>query len=166
MYDVMKKASQLIRLMWLSRPLMQRVEEMVRIGLEGTGLTVRMRAVLEILEAKGPLSVPDIGRELLIQRQYVQVMVNEVLAAGLAEKRKNPKHRSSFLIALTPSGMEVISTVLAREQQNVELLAEAYSQADVAAAFSVVERLCDQIDDYMNSMRLPPERDDREGKNQ
>lgn len=166
MYDVMNKTSQLIRLMWLSRPLMQRVEDLVRVGLEGTGLTVRMRAVLEILKAKGPLSVPDIGRELLIQRQYVQVMVNEVLAAGFAEKRNNPRHRSSSLIALTSSGLEVISTVLAREQRNVELLDEAYSQADVAAALRVVERLCDQIDEYMDSVRLPVERDDREGKNQ
>lgn len=141
----MKKAENLFRFMWLSRPLMQRVEEMVRGGLEGTGLTVRMRAVLEILEAKGPLSVPDIGRELYIQRQYAQVMVNEVIAEGLAEKQPNPKHRSSQLIALTSEGMSVICKVLAREQEEAKRLSELFTDDEAETALRVTERLCEEI---------------------
>lgn len=141
----MNKTQQLFRFMWLSRPLMQRVEEMVRSGLDGTGLTVRMRAVLEILEAKGALPVPDIGRELHIQRQYVQLMVNEVIAEGFAQKQPNPRHRSSPLIALTPRGQAIIRDVLEMERRNAERLAECFSDAEVETALRVAERLCEAV---------------------
>ncbi|WP_084627428.1 MarR family winged helix-turn-helix transcriptional regulator [Sediminimonas qiaohouensis] len=142
----MHRSDKLFRLLWLSRPLMQRVEELVRRNLDGTGLTVRMRAVLEILEARGALSVPDIGRALQIQRQYVQVMVNEVIAAGLADKRANPRHRASPLIRLTPPGRNLIRDVLAQEKRKAEQLCAIYTDEDIAAALSVVERLCAQLD--------------------
>ncbi|MGC9369213.1 MAG: MarR family winged helix-turn-helix transcriptional regulator [Paracoccaceae bacterium] len=141
----MNKTQRLARFMWFSRPLMQRVEEMVRDGLEGSGLTVRMRAVLEVLDAKGALSVPDIGRELHIQRQYVQKMVNEVITAGLAEKQPNPKHRSSPLIALTPRGGAVIRDVLEMEHSKAERLAERFSDEEVEIALRVASRLCEEI---------------------
>lgn len=141
----MEKTEQIFRFMWLSRPLMQQVEEMVREGLEGTGLTVRMRAILEVLEVQCELSVPDIGRELHIKRQYVQLMVNEVMAEGLAEKRPNPRHRSSPLIALTPRGKQVIRDVLDMERRKAEQLAEPFSDNDVEIALRVAERLCNEI---------------------
>lgn len=141
----MKKAKQLFRLMWLSRPLMQRVEVMVRDGLEGTGLTVRMRAILELLDAKGALTVPDLGRELHIQRQYVQLMVNDVMAEDLAEKQPNPRHRTSPLIALTPRGQRVIRDVLDMERRRAALLAERFSDEEVETALRVTEKLCDEI---------------------
>ena len=142
----MSRSDQLFRLMWLSRPLMQRVEELVRRNLDGTGLTVRMRAIMEILESHGALSVPDIARALQIQRQYVQVMVNEVIAAGLAEKRSNPRHRASPLIGLTQQGQQLVRDVLAREQRKAELLSQAYAEVDIATALAVVEQLCAQLD--------------------
>ena len=68
----MNKTDQLYQLVWVSRPLMQAAEAAVEQGLEGTGLTVRMRAVLEMLHRQGDLTVPDIAQKLEIQRQYVQ----------------------------------------------------------------------------------------------
>lgn len=149
----MKKSDQLFRFMWLSRPLMQRVEQLVRLGLEGTGLTVRMRAILEVLNTRGPLTVPDIAHELQIQRQYVQVMVNEVIAEEFAERRPNPRHRSSDLIALTPRGQAIISWVIEGERKNAEQMATAFSDDEIATALRVTERLCEQIDTRLD--RLP-----------
>jgi len=150
----MKQSDQIFRLMWLSRPLMQRVERLVRLGLEGTGVSVRMRAVLEILDEKGPLTVPDLAHDLQIQRQYVQVMVNEVLAEGLMERKPNPRHRSSQLIALTPLGQGIISKVIARERQTAELMAEEFSDDEIAIALGVTERLCDRIDAHIGNHPL------------
>ena len=138
----MRGTADLFRLLWLSRPLMQHVEEMVRNGLKGTGLTVRMRAILEVLHGKGPLSVPDIARELQIQRQYVQVMVNEVEAASLVERKPNPRHRSSALIALTASGEAIISTILEKEWDVARQLAEEFTDQEIGTARMVTERLC------------------------
>jgi DNA-binding MarR family transcriptional regulator len=74
---------------------MQAANACVEAGLEGTELTVRMRAVLEILRRHGDQTVPDIAARLEIKRQYVQLMVNEVLAGGFVEQRANPSAASS-----------------------------------------------------------------------
>ncbi|WP_424944795.1 MarR family winged helix-turn-helix transcriptional regulator [Aliiroseovarius crassostreae] len=131
-------------LLWLSRPLMQRIEAKIETDLTGTGLTVRMRAVLEILAERGPLPVPDIAHALEVQRQYVQVMVNDTLSAGLTEKRPNPRHARSPLIALTETGQTLIDEVLAKEAQTVAALAEGLDDADIATALRVA-RHCHQI---------------------
>lgn len=129
--------------LWLSRPLMQRVEAKIDADLAGTGLTVRMRAVLEILADHGPLPVPDIAHALEIQRQYVQVMVNDTLAAGLTEKRTNPRHARSPLIALTKTGQTLIDEVLAKEAKTVAALADGLREEDIATALRVA-RHCHQ----------------------
>ncbi len=141
----MDAASQLHRLLWLSRPLMQRVEAMVRDGIEGTGLTVRMRAVLEILHHNEPLTVPDIAHALHIQRQYAQLMINEVLEGELAEKQSNPRHRTSPLIALSETGRAMIQNVLAAEHETAAALAERFRDDDIATALRVTEQLLQDI---------------------
>ncbi|MBG6178614.1 DNA-binding MarR family transcriptional regulator [Labrenzia sp. EL_208] len=141
----MKKNELLHHILWLSRPLMQRTEQLVRDGLGETALTVRMRAVLEVLATSGPLSVPDIGRELQIQRQYAQVMVNEVLSEGLAERLPNPKHRSSVLIKLSQEGKATIDGVLARELEVAEQLSKAFSLRDLQTVQVVMTQLIDKL---------------------
>ncbi len=60
----MNHINQLYRLIWLSRPLMQNAETLVEQNLQGTGLTVRTRPVLEILVTNGPASVPELAEKL------------------------------------------------------------------------------------------------------
>jgi DNA-binding MarR family transcriptional regulator len=137
----MIKANDLYALTWMSRPLMQAAEVLVDRELQGSGLTVRLRAVLEILARDDSLTVPDLARQLHIQRQYVQVMVNEALAAGLVEKRDNPRHKRSVLIALTPAGEAQIRAVMTREQAVMARLAEGFEADDLTTARRVMDRL-------------------------
>ncbi|SFU73454.1 DNA-binding transcriptional regulator, MarR family [Aliiroseovarius crassostreae] len=125
-------------LLWLTRPLMQRVEAQVEHGLTGTELTVRMRAVLEILHHHGPLPVPDLARLLEIQRQYVQVMVNDTIKAHLTEKSPNPRHTRSPLIRLTPKGTDCIRMILEREAEILDLVSDGLSPDEVAIALRVL----------------------------
>ncbi len=133
----MQKARALYDFLWLSRPLMQQIETAVEARLRGTGLTVRMRAVLEILDRDGALSVPELARRLEIQRQYVQVMVNETHAAGYTEKQDNPRHKSSPLIGITAAGNTLMSQVQSRETALVDALASRFSDADIAASLAL-----------------------------
>lgn len=123
------------------RPLLQQIEGAVEAGLRGTGLTVRMRAFLEVLATEGSLTVPALARRLEINRQYVQLMVNETVAAGFTERRANPGHRRSSLIALTEPGAALINRVRAAEMALVGSLAETLSDADVDAARRVSDHL-------------------------
>ena len=141
MNNVMNKQEQLYRLIWLSRPLMQAAEARVEKALDGTGLTVRMRAVLEILHVHGDATVPEIALKLEIQRQYVQVMVNETLAEGLTVGEPNPRHRRSTMIALTPKGKRLIEEVITRENHIVQRMATGIRAEDIATALNVVTEM-------------------------
>lgn len=139
------KAEHLHRLIWMSRPLMQAAEARVEAGLAGTNLTVRMRAVLEILQKDGAQTVPDIAARLEIQRQYVQVMCNETLASGFVEQRPNPRHKRSPILALTDDGRALIERVLSQELKIMEEIGADLSSEDISTALKVVLAVTDSL---------------------
>ncbi|GAA6182290.1 hypothetical protein NBRC116594_37280 [Shimia sp. NS0008-38b] len=141
----MEKFDALYRIIWMSRPLMQAAEATVETALRDTDLTVRMRAVLEILLQFGDLAVPDIALRLEIKRQYVQVMVNETLDAGLTKKLPNPRHKRSVLISLTERGHTLIEEVVAQEKRLAMSLAQGFEEEDILNALQVVERLTERL---------------------
>jgi DNA-binding MarR family transcriptional regulator len=132
------KAEHLHRLVWMSRPLMQAAETCVEAGLKGTGLTVRMRAVLEILQRHGEQTVPDIAAKLEIKRQYVQVMCNETLASGFIAQRANPRHKRSPILELTDDGRTLIDDLISKELKLMQGLGASLSEEDVFTALKVV----------------------------
>ncbi|MEZ5750872.1 MAG: MarR family winged helix-turn-helix transcriptional regulator [Paracoccaceae bacterium] len=145
MYNVDMKAAHLHQLIWMSRPLMQAAEACVEAGLVGTNLTVRMRAVLEILHKYGEQTVPEIAARLEIQRQYVQIMCNETLASGFIEQRANPRHKRSPILALTDHGRTLIKEIISKEMKLVAAMGEDLSDEDVATALKVVLAVADSL---------------------
>lgn len=137
----MEHTQHLYQIIWQSRPLMQAAEDLVAQGLQGTGLSVRTRAVMEMLLQFGPLTVPDLAQKLEIQRQYVQQMVNETLHEGLTQRQTNPRHKRSPLIALTDAGHEMIAQVIANEETVVAGLATGFNPQDVETTLRVTQAL-------------------------
>lgn len=132
------KTEQLHRLIWMSRPLMQAAEACVEAGLTGTNLTVRMRAVLEILDKYGDQTVPELAARLEIKRQYVQIMCNETLTSGFIEQRPNPRHKRSPILALTQQGRTLIQAIISKEMKLMEEIGKNLSKEDIATALEVV----------------------------
>lgn len=145
MYDVTMKPDHLHRLIWMSRPLMQAAEASVEAGLDGTDLTVRMRAVLEMLQKYGDQTVPAIAARLEIQRQYVQVMVNETLAAGFVAQRANPRHKRSPILTLTDQGRDLIDGIISKELALMQQVGAGLSEEDVRTALEVVLAVTKQL---------------------
>jgi DNA-binding MarR family transcriptional regulator len=145
MHNVNMKAEQLHQLIWMSRPLMQAAEGCVEAGLAGTNLTVRMRAVLEILDKYGEQTVPELAARLEIQRQYVQIMCNETLASGFIEQRANPRHKRSPILTLTDQGRTLIEEILSKEMKIMEEMSEYLSNEDIATALKVVLIVVDSL---------------------
>jgi len=104
------------------------------------GVTTAMRGVMSSLEA-GPRTAPELARERPVSRQYIQTVVNELLAAGLVETQANPSHRRSPLIALTDEGRRRYRLVRDREAAVLARTAPAVSQADLAAAMRILDTL-------------------------
>lgn len=139
------KAEHLHQLVWMSRPLMQAAETCVEAGLQGTGLTVRMRAVLEILQRHGEHTVPDIAAKLEIKRQYVQVMCNETLASGFIAQRANPRHKRSPILGLTEEGRTLIDDLISKELMLMQRLGASLSDEDVFTALKVVRAVTESL---------------------
>ncbi|MFI0397093.1 MarR family winged helix-turn-helix transcriptional regulator [Paracoccus sp. p1-h21] len=145
MYNANMKSEHLHRLIWMSRPLMQAAEARVDAGLAGTGLTVRMRAVLEILHQYGDQTVPEIAARLDIKRQYVQIMCNETLASGFVGQRANPRHKRSPILALTDHGRTLIEDIISREMTLMDDIGATLSSQDIATALRVVMTVMDRL---------------------
>ncbi|MER7492016.1 MarR family transcriptional regulator [Streptomyces pharetrae] len=119
-------------------PLYRRVQRAVEQGEAVEGLSVGVRAVLDLLHKHGPMTVPQMGRAQAISRQFVQRMVNDAASRGLVESTPNPAHQRSSLIRLTDEGRSAITAVLAREHTVMREAGGELTEAEVTACLRVL----------------------------
>ncbi|MFJ6793956.1 MarR family winged helix-turn-helix transcriptional regulator [Streptomyces sp. NPDC091268] len=128
-------------------PLYRRVHRKVEEAAPLEGVPVGVRAVLDLLHTRGPMTVPAMGRAQALSRQFVQRMVNEAAERGLVEAVPNPAHRRSPLIRPTEAGRSVIQTVRAREHELLRRIDPALTEADVDACVRVLGAVLVLFDD-------------------
>src|SRR5215831_6683621 len=80
-------------------------------------LTDACRGVLRDLARLGPRTVPQLARGRDCSRQHVQVLVNRLVADGMAELIANPDHRRSSLVELTEGGRAALEAMWRREAE-------------------------------------------------
>jgi DNA-binding MarR family transcriptional regulator len=127
------------------RPLHQYSARAVADLLEGTELTLPLRAILVLLLEGGPQTVPDLGRELLVTRQGVQKVVDDGVRLGHLELRDNPAHARSRLVALTGHGRTVLADLQRAEAANLEAATTGIDPEDLARCAEVLARLTDGV---------------------
>ncbi|NOJ94067.1 MarR family transcriptional regulator [Corallococcus coralloides] len=125
----------------LHRYLLKAVEEQ----LDGTGVTVGMRAVLDRLFAHGPQTVPQLSRGMELGRQFVLRLVNTGREAGLLAPLPNPAHRRSSLFTLTSQGRAVIEGIRAREAVKLREVAAELDREDIDACVRVLSLMADRF---------------------
>jgi DNA-binding MarR family transcriptional regulator len=138
------------------RPLTLNSARVVQDRLRHRGLTVGMRAVLEILADAGPASVPDLARTLDVSRQATQRLANDLLRAGYAETAPNPRHRRSVLLSLTPSGSNTFAAIHRREIEELSALAPGCSEEDVRTAARVLSEVAADVRRLARSAETEP----------
>jgi DNA-binding MarR family transcriptional regulator len=114
--------SEQYQVIWLIRRLFRALSQKSSGNLEGFGISVADRAVMEFLYPEKMLSVPEIAEQYKVSRQHVQVTVNSLLANRLAVTKENPRHKRSPLIMLNTKGRELFSAVLERDEEAIKLL--------------------------------------------
>jgi DNA-binding MarR family transcriptional regulator len=70
------------------------------------GIVVRHFGLVSLLDAHGPSSQQALAKRLSVSPTMVTQIVDDVEARGLAERRRNPDDRRSYLVSLTPEGRE------------------------------------------------------------
>ncbi|MFF8596815.1 MarR family winged helix-turn-helix transcriptional regulator [Streptomyces sp. NPDC015220] len=140
-------AERLAEVFDLVGPLYRRVHRKVERQAPAEGLSVGVRAVLDLLRTGGPMTVPQMGRAQAISRQFVQRMVNDAARHGLVESLANPAHRRSALIGLTDEGRAAIGAVRARERALLRQVDGDLTIADIDACLRVLGAMHALFDD-------------------
>ncbi|MFC5825566.1 MarR family winged helix-turn-helix transcriptional regulator [Nonomuraea insulae] len=128
-------------------PLYRRAQRKVEQDAPIEGLSVGVRAVLNMLREQGPMTVPQMGRAQALSRQFVQRMINDAAARHLVEFVANPAHKRSSLIRLTTEGRAAITAVIDREHAVLRQVGGDLTEAEVDACLHVLTRLLRLLDD-------------------
>ena len=135
------RGQQLYEVLRNVRPLVLNSARVVEASLAADGVSVGMRAVLEILAEAGPATVPAIAERLDLARQGIQRHVNDLAALGFVESRANPAHRRSVLIDLTPAGRHRFDRIRGDELASLDRMAAECTDDEIDAAIRVLRAL-------------------------
>ena len=108
-------------------------------------LSVSERGLLITLRQAGDRTVPNLARRRDVSRQFIQSIVNALLARGLVTTRANPLHRRSRLVTLTPAGVTLIRDVMRREGAVLQGLAGGLTAAEIRRAAATVAQVNQQV---------------------
>ncbi|MER6169832.1 MarR family transcriptional regulator [Streptosporangium sp. NPDC001681] len=139
-------ADRLIEVFDLVGPLYRRAQRKVEQDAPIEGLSVGVRAVLNMLREHGLMTVPQMGRAQALSRQFVQRMINDAAARRLVEFVPNPAHKRSSLIRLTEEGQAAITAVIDRERTVLRQVGGDLTDAEVTACVQVLSRLLRLLD--------------------
>lgn len=101
-------------------------------------MTASLRSVLIELSTSGPMTVPDLARERPVARQYMFKIVQQLRQLGWVMLEPNPRHRRSYLVALTGAGRERVNAILMTERTALQGLSWPVSQDDLRCAVGVL----------------------------
>jgi MarR family transcriptional regulator, 2-MHQ and catechol-resistance regulon repressor len=94
------------------------------------GLTPSQFAVLEMLLHKGPQTVNEIIDGLLSTSGNIGVVIDNLLAAGLLEKKPNPADGRSRIVSLTAAGDEKIRAYYPRHRDELHRLMSGVERSE------------------------------------
>ncbi len=117
------------------------------VRLHGTdGAAGGRRSILRQLREQPGLTVPELARRRSVSRQYVQTVVNGLLADGLIETRPNPGHKRSPCLEATEAGIALIEEADRREAPFVEAIGAKFKRSELSETIDLLERLRAALD--------------------
>ncbi|WP_108862056.1 MarR family winged helix-turn-helix transcriptional regulator [Ruegeria sp. Alg231-54] len=141
--DKMSPAEMLYAGIQLTRPLLRNITARVEADLDGTGISVGERAILEVLLAVQQATAPEITQILQVKRQLVGRLLKDLVARGLLKSIPNPQHRTSNFYRLTEQSKAVIETIRATEMARMAQFVERFTEEEIRAYFEVQSTIND-----------------------
>ena len=112
------------------------------------------RGILRDLYRLGPRTVPQLARGRPVSRQNVLMLVNRLVTEGLAESMRNPEHKRSYLVRLTPRGRTLLEEMWSRETELLNSLHLDLSSEDLQAAANVLHRLREALEKHQRDQEV------------
>jgi DNA-binding MarR family transcriptional regulator len=118
------------------------------------GLTsARWQVLGAIALAPSPQPVAWLARNMGLNRQGVQRIVNEMRQDGLVELRPNPHHRRAHLVALTKRGEDAFGSASRLQAPWANALAKGISAEEFAKTRRLLATLCERLDQELGKDR-------------
>ena len=120
-----------------------------------------MRGILRDAAVEPLRTVPEIAALRPVSRQYVQKVVNALVADGLAELLENPRHKRSKLVMPSELGLALLDE-FARRERPILLHAAESVRADaeeIEAALDLLRRLSSHMDVLLDPTSESKEKD-------
>jgi len=133
------------QVIWLIRRLFRALSQKSNENLEGYGISVADRAVMEFLYTNKMLSVPEIAEQYKVSRQHVQATINSLLEAGLVVTKENPRHKRSPLIMLNTKGRDLFGKILKKDKEIIEILFSRISRKNIQITQQTLQSLLNEL---------------------
>lgn len=104
---------------------------------EQAGLRTPHKRLAEALEEGREMTVPQAAARLGVSRQFVQIMCNQMAAAGLLGFFDNPRHKRSRLIRLTQEGRGALNRARRKEAAIIEQVLPQVKAEEVRRAIAL-----------------------------
>lgn len=120
------------------------------------GLTLSEFGVLEALLHKGPLTLGEVQRKILVSSGGISYLVDRLAQRGLVERRACPEDRRVRRVVLTAEGEALIETVFAEHAGLLESVLAGLSPDEQREATALLRRLGHAAADHSN-LQTPDE---------
>lgn len=137
-FDKQDRLYQVIRLI---RPVHLNIQRTLEAQLDGTGISVAQRDVMEVLHGCGPITVPTATRMLGMKRQFVQRTMTDLIELGMVERRRSSRQSRAYLCKLTEQGERLFETVHQREMALLRQRLGDINITEVIVALRVMARV-------------------------
>ena len=94
---------------------------------------------MRVLSHIGPATVPDVAAVLVVSRQFVQTVCNDLLSDGFLEFTDNPRHKRSKLAVLTEPGHRAFRQARKNENKIIEQSLPEIDPVKVTEACELLE---------------------------
>ena len=110
-------------------------------SISGTGLVITDFMVLEALLHKGPLTITEIQKKVLLATGSMTAAVDRVERKGLIVRRATSADRRARVLELTGAGRELIQSAFAQHASDLESIMSALSATEKEQLYRLAKKL-------------------------
>lgn len=129
----------------LTRPLLRNITARVEADLEGTGVSVGQRAILDVLLLRGRATAPEITQILQLKRQFVGRELKELIKIGMVQAELNPMHKTARIHRLTPMATKIIQEIRQRETESFTEFASRFTADEIDGFYRIQMALNEEM---------------------
>lgn len=110
-------------------------------AIEGTGMRQVLFGILSVVGANRDINQGAVGRSLSIQRANMVSLINQLVDAGLIDRRTASDDRRAFALNLTPAGEAMLKDCHARIEKHEQRMLADFTAAERRTLIALLNRI-------------------------